>query len=345
MWMKAKVGLVGRLAAGVAFAAALVAAAPASAAAGSAVIGGRIVFRDATREARAEEVERLRWGHIVVEVRHGLEVFSAQPDGNGMFTITGPPGEYRLEYVRIGQLAEFFAPHEVVAAADGVTCLGTIVVTVDNLAQDLGNNKSSRIEVRGDCAVLAPELGRLASAATGGAGDGAGTGASAVVKASLPRPVAKPTWTPHPMEVLVAFRGAVSLATDSKASSLRVDFVLPLFDPHHGQWLVGASLLNVPQHFIDYRWPMPIGGPAAHSVWGGAIGGGYTYWAFEAMVWGGATGDPGRGAHGPFGAASLRFGSFLWGFGGRIDYFPGTGDQINSFMIDLSPFALLGSLL
>ena len=63
------------------------------------------------------------------------------------------------------------------------------------------------------------------------------------------------------------------------------------------------------------------------------------------MAWAGATGDPGRGASGPFGGMSLRLGSFLWGFGGRVDWYPGSGDRITAFTVDLSPFALLGVLL
>jgi len=327
--------LVGRLSFAVVAGIVACAVVPSRAAASSTVVvGGRITFRDEAREVKTEEAERLRWGHIVVEIRNGWEVFSARPDANGMFTITGPPGKYRLEYIRVGQLAEFFVPHEAVAAAGGLTCLGTIEVQVKDITKDLGNNTASRLNVRNDCSLIGSELARLA-------------GTSGEVTASPPRPVPKPTWTPSPISLLVAFRGSAAFAGGNFASSLRADFVLPLgVDNDHGQWLAGATLIYIDKGFVDSKWPVPVGVISnIHSVWGGAVGAGYNYSILEIMAWGGATGDPGRGAHGPFGGVSARLGSFLWGFGLRGDWYPGTGDQITSFMIDLSPFGLLGALL
>src|SRR5262245_3452527 len=335
----------GRLLAAIAFVAVSGAGVRAIAAPSSVVIGGRITFRDVAREARAEEVERLRWGHIVVEIRNGWQVFSARPDSNGLFTITGPPGTYRLEYVRIGQLAEFFVPHEAVVATGGFTCLGTIEVLVNNIGQDLGNNTTSKLNVRDDCEAIAPDLGRLvATADTGGGG-------VAAIKASPLRPVPEPTKFPHPMEVLVGFRADAGFASTGGGSvgtsSLRADFVLPIGRGNKvGQWLVGATLIRVGGDFSADRWmPAPLASPAAQTVWGGAVGAGHELWVFEAMAWGGAIGNPGLGAHGPFAGGSLRFGSFTWGFGARMDYYPSTGDSVGSFMIDISPFAVLGHLL
>jgi hypothetical protein len=320
----------------------------AAAAPASVVIGGRITFRDAVREARSEEVERLRWGHIVIEIRNGWNVYTARPDANGLFTITGPPGTYRLEYVRIGQLAEFFVPHEAVARG-AFTCLGTIEVLVRDISQDLGNNVSSQLRVRDDCATIGPGLKQLAAAGDGGGGSGA---ADAEIHASLPRPVSAPIWSPHPLAVLVAFRGDVGFASTpggSKVSSLRGDFVLPVgHGDSVGHWLAGATLIRVGSDFTAARFGATgTAGQAipAHTVWGGAVGGGHELWMFEVMAWAGAIGNPGVGAHGPFVGASLRFGTLTWGFGGRFDSYPSTGDSVGSFMIDLSPFGLLGSLL
>jgi hypothetical protein len=311
----------------------------------SVVIGGRVTFRDAVREARSEEVERLRWGHIAIEIRNGWNVFTARPDANGLFTITGPPGTYRLEYVRIGQLAEFFVPHEAVVARGAFTCLGTIEVQVRDITQDLGNNVSSQLNVRDDCAAIGPGLRQLAAAATDGAG---GAGADAEIRASLPHPAPEPIWSPHPLAVLVAFRAEVAFATtqlqQTKVSSLRADFVLPIgHGDVAGHWLAGATVIRVGADFSAARFgPGPT---AAQTVWGGAVGAGHELWMFEAMGWGGAIGDPGVGAHGPFIGGSLRFGNFTWGAGARLDYYPSTGDSVGSFMVDLSPIGLLGHLL
>jgi hypothetical protein len=328
-------GVVGRLSVSMALGIVACIAAPsvASAAAATVVVGGRITFRDDAREVKPEEAERLRWGHIVVEIRNGWEVFSARPDAEAMFTITGPPGRYRLEYIRVGQLAEFFVPHEAVVAAGGVTCLGTIEVQVKDITKDLGNNTASRLNVRNDCSLIGSELARRA-------------GTSGEVTASPPRPVPTPTWTPSPIQLLVAFRGSAAIVSNY-VSSLRADFVLPLGkDGDRGQWLAGATLIHIDKEFVDSRWPVPVGVLSnIHSVWGGAVGAGYNYAILEMMAWAGATGDPGRGAHGPFAGASARIGSFLWGFGLRADWYPGTGDRITSFMVDISPFGLLGALL
>ena len=321
----------------------------AAAAPATVVIGGRITFRDAYREARSEEVERLRWGHIVIEIRNGWQVFTARPDANGLFTITGPPGTYRLEYVRVGQLAEFFVPHEAVATRGAFTCLGTIEVLVRDITQDLGNNVSSQLNVRNDCAAIGPGLKQLAATAADG---GPVSGADAEIRASLPHPVSPPLWTPHPLAVLVAFRADLGFASTpggSKISSLRADFVLPVgHGDTLGHWLAGATLIRVGSDFTQARFGATgTAGQAipAHTVWGGALGAGHELWMFELMAWAGATGDANVGPHGPFVGGSLRFGSLTWGFGGRIDSYPSAGDSVGSFTIDISPMGLLGSLL
>jgi len=73
------------------------------------VIGGRITFRDAVREARSEEVERLRWGHIVIEIRNGWNGFLGQPQvftvkdevRKAMRVLVTRPGIYDLGSIRV----------------------------------------------------------------------------------------------------------------------------------------------------------------------------------------------------------------------------------------------------
>jgi hypothetical protein len=300
----------------------------------SAVIAGRITFRDNAREARAGEVERMRWGHITVEMRRGWEVFSARPDAEGLFTIVGPPGTYSLEYIRLGELAEFIAPHQVVARAGVLTCMGTLELHVLDLNRDLGNNMTSELRVRNECASMEPELRHL---------DG---GADAEIKTTLARPVPPRTKWPGAMDVLVGFRG--DLGFDSAGvTSLRGSFVLPLRgDEDRGYWLVGAAVMHVGSDFVDKMWPSPAGvGQPSTSVWGGVASTGYRYSILEAQALGGFLGNPGRGAHGPLAGLSLRFGNITWGIGGRAELYPSAGDRVLSLTLDLSPVALLGSLL
>ena len=151
-----------------------------AAGADSATIVGRVTFRDSVHQAKAEEVERLRWGRLLVEMRRGWDVYSANLDANGFFSITGPPGTYRLDYVRVGQLSEFVAPHEVKARAGQVTCLGTLEITVADLGRDLGNNNGSQMQVRDDCAALEPEVHRLGNADATVANIGGGAGGASL---------------------------------------------------------------------------------------------------------------------------------------------------------------------
>jgi hypothetical protein len=307
---------------------------PALAAPGSAVVGGRITFRDGTRTVRASEVERMRWGHMTLELRRGWEVYPARIDENGSFTVTGPPGTYRVEYLRLGELAEFFVPHDVEARAGQLTCLGTLEIFVGDLKQDLGSNTASELRVIDDCATLGPEL------ANAGGGTGAGAPAGAV-RTSLARAMPREAKPLTAMDVLLGFRAELDLAQGG-VSSLRGAFVLPL--GHESSWIVGASAMAVSGSFVDSHWPPPVGGAPARSVWGGTAGVGGRTWIVEGMAYGGFLSDPGRGGHGPMGGVSGRLGNFLFGFGGRLELYA-SGDNLLAFTIDLSPVGFLGSLL
>jgi hypothetical protein len=310
------------------------AAGPAPEGGGKGMVGGRITFRDATREARSEEVERLRWGHLTVEMRRGWEVLSARPDAAGMFTMAAAPGTYRVEYVRIGQLAEFFVPHDVEVRAGGLTCLGTIEVVVRDFTADLGNNTSSEVRVRDDCAAIGSDLKRLG-------------GADAQVVTSVARPAPAETGGLTVMDVLVGFRAELGIASPGGWVG-RGSLVVPLGeDDDNGTWLAAAFLLHLNPTFTEDRWAdasLGGAGPAA-AVWGGAVGAGYKIWALEAVGFGGYLGDAGRGAHGPLGGVSLRLGTFLFGVGGRGEWYASTGDSIGWLTLDISPIGLLGSLL
>lgn len=300
-------------------------------AAPTATVTGKIVFRDANRSATAGEVERLRWGHVSVELRHGQEIFAARPDANGVFSVEGPPGTYVFEYVKLGELAEFVEPHAVEARAGRTTCLGTLEVVVPDLAKDLGSNSASELHVIDDCASLRADAG-------------GGRAPASEVTTALARPAPYPSSSLSAMDVLIAFRAEADLSKGG-LSSLRGSFVLPL--GKESDWLLAASVTHVSASFVDSRWPVMAGAPnaPASAAWGGTVGAGYQAWSFlEALAYTGFLSDTGRGAHGALGGASLRLGTMVFGFGGRIDFFS-SGGSVGAFMIDVSPVALLGMLL
>jgi hypothetical protein len=302
-------------------------------AAPTATVAGRIRFRDATRVAQPGEVERMRWGHIAVDLRRGSEVLTARPSADGAFTVTGPPGTYVLEYIRLGELAEFFEPHAVDARAGEVTCIGTLEISVPNLANDLGSNTASEVHVVDDCPALRPALANLGGAS---APEGA-------VRTSLARPAPYPEESLSALDVLLAFRAEMDVAKGG-LSSVRGDFVLPL--GKQSSWLVAASVTHMSASFVDSRWPAPAaGGPAPKSAWGATGGAGYRPWTFlEAVAYGGYSADAGRGAHGGLAGFQVRLGWFMFGIGGRMDFY-GSGDSVGALTLDLSPIGLLGSLL
>ena len=302
---------------------------------------GRIVFRDATHEARPDEVERMRWGHLAVELRRGWQVYPARLDPSGLFTVSGPPGTYRLEYIRIGELAEFFPVHEVTVRRGAVTCVGTIEVAVRDLAQDVGNNTSSTVRVRDDCAAIAPALRSMEGAPPAGE-----------ITTALARPARAEEYQHAPLELMVGLRLGAGFSDARNVEAVRADYVYQVgADNDHGNMLIVASGMRVGADFINERWstssvatPVAMAPPAATAAWGAEAGVGYSFGIAEGQLFGGFMTDGGRGAHGPLGGVGLRIGSFLFGFGLRYEAFA-SGDHIGSFVIDISPVGLLGSLL
>lgn len=306
----------------------------AQAAAGEpAVIVGRVTFRDNAHQAKAEDVERLRWGRLIVEMRRGWDVYAASLDANGFFSISGPPGKYRLDYVRVGQLSEFVVPHEVQARAGRVTCLGTLEISVADLGRDLGNNNNSQLRVRDDCAALGPEVHRLGNA-------------DAEIATSVATPVEHHWKGPSVMEIAAGLRA--ELAFDGKATTVRGSWLVPITeDTGGGNVFAKAELLHLSSTFENRNGNDVImaGTPTASAKWGGAIGAGYSIWLIEAMIHGGFVAGSGLGEHGPMVGASVRLGTFLLGLGLDYERYPSSNNQLKLITLDLSPIGLLGSLL
>jgi hypothetical protein len=302
-----------------------------AAGADSAMIVGRVTFRDSVHQAKAEEVERLRWGRLVVEMRRGWDMYSANPDGNGFFSISGPPGTYRLDYVRVGQLSEFVAPHEVKARAGQVTCLGTLEISVADLGRDLGNNNGSQLQVRDDCAALAPEVHLL--------GD-----TDAAIRTSVAAPVVHHRTGPSALEIAAGLRGVV-LAND-KGTTYGATWLVPITeDTGSGNFVAEAQLLYLSSTFESRNRNDAGNIPGVPAKWGGAVGAGYSIWLVEVLLHGGVLAGDAPAEHGPMLGGSLRLGTHLLGIGLEIERYPSANSQLQLLMLDLSPVALLGSLL
>jgi len=282
-------------------------------------------------QAKAEDVERLRWGRLIVEMRRGWEVYSANLDANGFFAISGPPGTYRLDYVRVGQLSEFVAPHEVKARAGHVTCLGTLEITVADLGRDLGNNNGSQMQVRDDCAALEPEVHRLGSA-------------DAEISRSVAAPVVHHWKGPSVVEIAAGLRAQAAI--NSKGTTVGATWVVPITeDTGTGNFVAAAQLLHLSSTFESRNLNDVGNTPSVPAKWGGAVGAGYSIWLVEILARGGFVAGDAPGEHGPMVGGSLRLGTFLLGIGLEIDRYPSANSQLQLLTLDLSPIGLLGSLL
>jgi len=99
---------------------------------------------------------------IQVELRREELTYEATLLDDGSFLVEGPPGDYRLEYIRVGDRAEFILPQRLRVVKDAVTCAGTIAVKTGPI-ENLGANQKSTTEVSDGCEALMPKLKRFAA--------------------------------------------------------------------------------------------------------------------------------------------------------------------------------------
>jgi hypothetical protein len=123
---------------------------------------GRLVFFDGNRQLTLREAEGEVGERVTVELRHGARVVEAQVNADGYFAVSGPPGRYRLEYLWIGERAEFVQPLEFEIESDAVTCAGTLGIRTSHI-ENLGANQDNAMTVTDDCAMLWPRLHELAN--------------------------------------------------------------------------------------------------------------------------------------------------------------------------------------
>jgi hypothetical protein len=307
-------------------------AAPVTGAEPAAVLGGRLVFRDRGRELQVAELGA-RPAPLTLELRQDWRVLEAPIDQRGVFAVSGPPGLYRIEYLRLGDLVEFVLPHEVEVRPGAVTCLGTLELALDDPPRNFGGNASRGLTIRDGCPELGPEL--LARG-----------GAAGPVVPSLARPAGPEPRSRSLLDVLVDVRLELGLLGLADLPELRASFVHRLWQADGGGGpLIGAALSRFGGAYIDRRWPPAVGEEPAPPRWGASLTAGYAFWYLEAQGSGGFVAGQGRGPQGAVGGLALRLGTFLLGFGGRVQWFAPTGDGIALFTFDFSPVGAVGALL
>ncbi len=127
-------------------------------------VAGRLVFLDGDQPLTVGQAEQEVGGEsISLELRSGREVHEAKLHRDGYFVLQAPPGTYRLEYLRLGDKAEFIPPQLLTIEPGALTCAGSLAVDTGSV-ENLGVNVESQVEVTGDCETLWPRLRKLHSA-------------------------------------------------------------------------------------------------------------------------------------------------------------------------------------
>lgn len=280
--------------------------------------GGRLLLRVGNAEVPLAAAKAAAGGEaFVLEVRRGAQVLEAALDEDGYFWFNAPAGTYRLQYLRVGARAEFFAPQEIVVQPGALTCAGTVALELDRI-ESLGANVNNRVTVTDQCAEAMPRL----RAAAGAAG-------AERVDLSRPGPM-------YEHEDSVSWRTLVV--------GLRAEVAL-------GEHLAVRGLYRLPPLAREgpfSRWVFLVGGgwirgdndERAYDVTAGA---GVNVWNFDLLAIGGARWPEVEGvAAGPVAGGVVRLQSVTFGFGVRVEALPA---RAGFFTIDVAPLGVLGSLL
>jgi hypothetical protein len=283
----------------------------------SGVVGGRLLLRAGNREVSLAAARAALGGDkIVLELRRGAQVLEASLDEDGYFWLEAPAGAYRLEYLRVGKRAEFFAPHEVVVQPGALTCAGTVALEVDQV-ESLGANVSNRVTVTDQCAETTPRLRRVARTAT------------ERVTIAQPGPQFEHLGHVEWRDLVIGPR--VELAIGDPVIVRGLLRVPPL--AHEGPFsrlilLVGGGGLRGDRHEFVYDITL---GAGVHVVY------------FDLLAVSGARWPEVQGVHvGPVLGGVARLHSTILGLGVRVEALP---SRAAFFTIDLAPLGLLGSLL
>jgi hypothetical protein len=284
----------------------------------SGVVGGRLLLRAGNSDVSLAAARAALGGDkIVLELRRGAHVLEANLDEDGTFWLEAPAGAYRLEYLRIGKRAEFFAPHELVVQHGALTCAGTVALEVDQV-ESLGANVNNRITVTDQCAETTPRLRRVAR-----------TAATERVTIAQPGP---------------QFEHLGHLEWRDLAIAPRVE--LAVGDP-----VIVRGLLRVPPLAHDgplSRMILLVGGGGLRGdnhefVYDVTLGAGVHVVYFDLLAVSGVRWPEAQGVHvGPVLGGVARLHSTILGLGVRVEALP---SRTAFFTVDLAPLGLLGSLL
>jgi hypothetical protein len=309
----------------------LAAVPPRAPAAGAAALApaaavGRLVFRDGKAALSVKDARRAVGGkRIALELRDGWNVVPARVDDDGFFVAEGAAGDYVLEYLTVGDAAEFLpAPQRVSLRAGEVACAGTIELAYRDLPAELGQNAGGTLSVNDRCADLASRAASVAGGRT--------------VKTRIAAPVPAPGIQRSGWEIISAPRlggdwsGSGGVTRTVWNVQLAVGLTAPI-STRGTIFAIGAAGQGSVEEFS---------GKASYSVYSAGVGWdptGATELA-GGVEWHGST--PGSKG-GPGGFASFRFGSYGFGIGVRGVMAPDA--RTLGITVDCAPLVVLGGLL
>jgi len=284
----------------------------------SGIVGGRLRLRAGDGEVSLDAARAAVGGEALgLELRRGAQVLEATLDGDGYFWVNAPAGTYRIEYLRVGKRAEFFAPQEIVVQPGALTCAGTVALALARL-EDLGANVSNRVTVTDQCAETTPRLRAVA-------------GTAGVERVAIAQPGAK-----YEHESGVDWR--------TLSIGLRAEVAI-------GGHTALRGLFRVPplaREGVFSRWIFLVGGGGIRGdgnelAFDVTLGAGVHVSYFDLLAISGARWpEVGGVATGPVAGGAIRMQSVIVGLGLRAEVLPARAAFLT---IDLAPFGLLGSLL
>lgn len=279
--------------------------------------GGRLVLRERNSEVSLAAARAAVGGEsLAIELRRGAQVLEATLDEDGYFWLEAPPGTYRLEYLRVGKRAEFFAPQEIVVQPGALTCAGTVALELDRI-EELGANVNNRVAVTDQCSETMPRL-RTARA-------------PGVARVAIARPgpryehVQGLGWR----DLIVGLRAEVAIGGHRAVRGL---YRLP----------------PVARTGLFSRWIVMLGaggtgGDNDQVAYDATLGAGLHVFYFDLIGFAGARWPDVEGlAAGPVVGGVARLQSVTLGLGLRVEALPARAAFLT---IDLAPFGVLGSLL
>ena len=275
-----------------------------------AAVTGRLRFEQGGRTVTVGEAQRLLGGRrIGLTLRSGWEIAPARLGADGQFTAEVTPGDWRIEWIEVGDGAEILPTPLAVEARDGRTsCVGQITVAFDDVQSELGSNAAGKVTVEDRC------------------GDLGGRGASV----SLARPGGDPAGDQLAVDWMDVAEGLRTEAVfQGDDLGLRVAWSLPFRRPlaWKGNLLLSGAAVRYWRVETAPRDAFEVGG--GFSPFGGI------------ELSGGLQVGVGGGPTAPW--ANLRWGANSYALSARALFMP--GGVVWGFGFDLTPFHVLGSFL